>query len=76
MVEKPFGWMKQIGVCSKMKLHGLAKVVWLFVFTCAACNLLWIPELRAERPEVRPDEASGALPERVEVSNLSNLVAR
>ena len=48
LVEKPFGWMKQIGGLQKVKLRGLAKVEWLFVFTCAAYNLLRIPKLRAQ----------------------------
>jgi len=48
LVEKPFGWMKQIGGLRKVKLRGLAKVEWLFVFTCAAYNLLRIPKLRAQ----------------------------
>jgi IS5 family transposase len=46
LVEKPFGWMKQIGGLRKIKLRGLEKVEWLFVFTCAAFNLLRIPKLR------------------------------
>jgi hypothetical protein len=46
LVEKPFGWMKQIGGLKKVKLRGRAKVEWLFVFTCAAFNLLGIPKLR------------------------------
>ena len=48
LVEKPFGWMKQIGGLRKVKLRGLAKVEWLFVFTCAAYNLLRIPKLKAQ----------------------------
>lgn len=48
LVEKPFGWMKQIGGLRKVKLRGLAKVEWLFVFTCAAYNLLRIPKLRRQ----------------------------
>jgi hypothetical protein len=44
-VEKPFGWLKQIGALKKVKLRGLAKVDW-FVFSCAAFNL--IPKLRAQ----------------------------
>jgi hypothetical protein len=43
LVEKPFGWMKQIGGLRKVKLRGLANVEWLFVFGCAAYNLLRIP---------------------------------
>jgi IS5 family transposase len=48
LVEKPFGWLKQIGGLRKVKLRGLAKVDWLFVFGCAAYNLLRIPKLRAQ----------------------------
>jgi transposase len=48
LVEKPFGWMKQIGGLRKVKLRGLAKVEWLFVFGCAAYNLLRIPKLRGQ----------------------------
>jgi len=44
LVEKPFGWLKQIGPLKKVKLRGLAKVDWLFVFSCAAFNLLRIPK--------------------------------
>jgi transposase len=47
LVEKPFGWLKQIGPLKKVKLRGLEKVEWLFVFSCAAFNLLRIPKLRA-----------------------------
>jgi transposase len=49
LVEKPFGWLKQIGGLRKVKLRGLAKVDWLFVFGCAAYNLLRIPKLREQR---------------------------
>ena len=48
LVEKPFGWVKQIGPLKKVKLRGLAKVDWLFVFSCAAFNLIRIPKLRAQ----------------------------
>ena len=48
LVEKPFGWLKQIGPLKKVKLRGLAKVDWLFVFCCAALNLIRIPKLRAQ----------------------------
>jgi IS5 family transposase len=47
-VEKPFGWLKQIGGLNKVKLRGLAKVDWLFVFSCAAFNLLRISKLREQ----------------------------
>jgi len=49
LVEKPFGWLKQIGPLKKVKLRGLSKVDWLFVFSCAAFNLIRIPKLRAQR---------------------------
>jgi transposase len=48
LVEKPFGWLKQIGPLKKVKLRGLAKVDWLFVFSCAAFNLIRIPKLRSQ----------------------------
>ena len=48
LVEKPFGWLKQIGPLRKVKLRGLAKVDWLFVFSCAAFNLMRIPKLREQ----------------------------
>jgi transposase len=48
LVEKPFGWLKQIGGLRKVKLRGLAKVDWLFVFGCAAYNLIRIPKLREQ----------------------------
>jgi transposase len=49
LVEKPFGWLKQIGPLKKVKLRGLAKVDWLFVFSCAAFNLFRIPKLQEQR---------------------------
>jgi IS5 family transposase len=48
LVEKSFGWLKQTGPLKKVKLRGLAKVDWLFVFSCAAFNLLRIPKLREQ----------------------------
>jgi transposase len=48
LVEKPFGWLKQIGQLKKVKLRGLAKVDWLFVFSCAVFNLIRIPKQRAQ----------------------------
>ena len=48
LVEKPFGWLKQTGGLGKVKLRGLEKVEWLFVFGCAAYNLLRIPKLREQ----------------------------
>jgi IS5 family transposase len=48
LVEKAFGWLKQTGPLRKVKLRGLAKVDWMFVFSCAAFNLLRIPKLRTQ----------------------------
>ena len=48
LVEKPFGWLKRIGGLRKVKLRGLDKVDWLFVFGCAAYNLLRLPKLREQ----------------------------
>lgn len=46
LVEKAFGWLKQTGPIRKVKLRGLPRVDWLFVFSCAAYNLLRISKLR------------------------------
>jgi hypothetical protein len=40
LVEKGFGWLKQTGPLRQVKLHGLEKVDWLFVFSCVAHNLI------------------------------------
>ena len=45
-VEKPFGWMKSVGLLRKVKLRGREKLSWLFTFTAAAFNLWRIPKLR------------------------------
>ena len=46
LIEKAFGWLKQTGPLRKVKLRGLPRVDWLFVFSCAAYNLLRLPKLR------------------------------
>jgi transposase len=38
-IEPAFGWLKTIAWIRKVKLRGLAKVDWLFVFASAAFNL-------------------------------------
>lgn len=48
LVEKVFGWLKQTAGLRQVKLRGLEKVDWLFVFSCAAYNLLRIPKLREQ----------------------------
>lgn len=47
-VEPAFGWLKSIAWMRKVKLRGLAKVDWLFVFASAAFNLIRIPKLLPE----------------------------
>ena len=46
LIEKAFGWMKQIGGMRQTKLRGLAKVAWQFVMTSAAYNLWRLPKLQ------------------------------
>jgi IS5 family transposase len=48
LVEKGFGWLKQTGPLRQVKLRGLEKVDWLFVFSCAAHNLIRLPKLMAQ----------------------------
>jgi transposase len=49
LVEKAFGWLKQTGPLRQVKLRGLPKVDWLFVFSCAAHNLIRLPRLMAQQ---------------------------
>jgi len=49
LIEKGFGWLKQTGPLRQVKLRGLEKVDWLFVFSCAAHNLIRLPKLIAQR---------------------------
>jgi transposase len=46
-VEPAFGWLKTIAWIRKVKLRGLPKVDWLFVFASAAFNLCRLPKLLA-----------------------------
>jgi hypothetical protein len=48
LIEKRFGWLKQTGPLPQVKLRGLEKLDWLFVFNCAAYNLLRLPRLMAQ----------------------------
>jgi hypothetical protein len=50
LIEKGFGWLKQTGPLRQVKLRGLEKVDWLFVFSCAAHNLIRLPKLMAQQP--------------------------
>jgi hypothetical protein len=56
LVEKGFGWPKQTGPLRQVKLRGLEKVDWLFVFSCAAHNLSRLPRLIALPPEMLPQQ--------------------
>src|SRR5450631_2893349 len=51
LIEKSFGWLKQTGPLRQVKLRGLEKVDWLFVFSCAAHNLIRLPRLMAQPRE-------------------------
>src|ERR1700688_1729191 len=52
LIEKGFAWLKQTGPLRQVKLRGLEKVDWLFVFSCAAHNLIRLPRLIAQQQEV------------------------
>ena len=56
LVEKGFGWLRQTGPLRQVKLRGLEKVDWLFVFCCAAHNLLRLPRLIAQQQPARLKE--------------------
>jgi len=49
LVEKGFGWLKQTGPMRQVKLRGIEKVDWLWVFSCAAHNLIRLPRLIAQQ---------------------------
>ena len=46
---KGFGWLTQTGPIRQVKLRGVPKVDWLFVFIRAAHNLMRLPRLIAQR---------------------------
>ena len=56
LIEKTFGWLKQTGPLAQVKLRGLAKVDWLFVFSCAAHNLLRLPKLIGSQDQQDPQQ--------------------
>jgi len=51
LVEKGFGWIKQTGPVRQVKVCGLHKVEWVFVFSCTAHKLMRLPRLIAQRAE-------------------------
>jgi IS5 family transposase len=48
LVEEVFGWGKTIAGIAKVKMRGLARVRYHFIFAMAAYNLIRIPRLLAE----------------------------
>ncbi len=56
LIEKGFGWLKQTGPLRQVKLRGLEKVDWLFFFSCAAHNLIRLPRLMAQPPQLLQGE--------------------
>lgn len=48
LVEKGFAWLKQTGPLRQVKLRGLHKGDWLFVFSCSAHNFCRLPRLIAQ----------------------------
>jgi transposase len=58
LVEKGFGWMKQTGPLCQVKLRGLENVDWLFVFSCAAHNLIRLPRLMAKPPKILREQSA------------------
>ena len=46
LIERAFGWMKSVGGIRKVKLRGLLKVDWLFLWNAAAFNLWRIPKFK------------------------------
>jgi IS5 family transposase len=51
LVEQPFGWLKQTGPIRQVKVRGLHKVDWVFVFSCAVHNLIRLPKLIAQKKQ-------------------------
>ena len=49
-IEPAFGWLKTIAWMRKVKLRGLPKVDWLFVFASAAFNFIRLPKLLPSTP--------------------------
>jgi transposase len=49
LVEKGFGWLKGTGPIRQVKVRGLHRVDWVFVFSCAVHNLIRLPKLIAQQ---------------------------
>ncbi len=63
LIEKGFGWLKQIGPQRQVKLRGLKKVDRLIVFSFAAHNLIQLPRLIVQRTlaGLRPQSAGTSI---------------
>ena len=48
LVEEPYGWMKTVGGLAKLRHRGKAKASAIYIFTCAAYNLVRLRTLLAE----------------------------
>jgi hypothetical protein len=44
-VEEIFGWLKTVGLLRKLRHRGTEQVDWMFVFACAAYNLVRLRNL-------------------------------
>ena len=51
-IEEIFGWEKTVGCLAQLKVRGLAKVRAIFVFNCAAYNIVRLSKLLAPTGEV------------------------
>ena len=49
---------KKWSILRQVKLRGIEKVDWLFVFSCAAHNLLRLPRLMAQPPETLREQCA------------------
>ncbi len=47
-IEECFGWLKTIALLRKVRHRGLEKVDWVFVFACAAYNLVRLRNLSVQ----------------------------
>jgi hypothetical protein len=50
LFEKGCGWLEQTGPLRQVKLRGLEKVNWLFIFCCAAHSLIRLPRVMSQPP--------------------------
>jgi hypothetical protein len=52
------GYLRLIAWARSVKLRGLEKVDWLFVFSCAAHNLIRLPKLIAQPPAMTREQCA------------------